>query len=317
MLSQKVREPEEEHIIGKLEETEGKSVLGDHRNLESTHVRNGLGALVFVHAFSLFGEFLSLGFHLFLTNLDFGCDNSNIQWISNELRSQKGPSDVAKSGDGQGPPIRHFQGQNQRGAKSSSDITQVLMASPETKDGTAVLDGFRVAKPVTHDGRTDGSTGRLEETKKKVDGINKSDTKGITDSFKVKPNGNIDQQQTKARSEKTNCQNDRWIKGITKLSVNDVTSSISGHKNSVHLRQDQRAVMGKILQRSLHCRVTLAREMRHEITAKGDEKGPWLVGLEATEMFSVFAASDKRLGFAHGRFFFLISKGIGYSRCKN
>jgi hypothetical protein len=42
--------------------------------------------------------------------------------------------------------------ENDGSAESSSDITHVLMASPETKDEAAVFNGLLVAEPVTHNG---------------------------------------------------------------------------------------------------------------------------------------------------------------------
>ena len=135
-LTQKVREPEEKDIVGKLEETKGQSVLSHHGNLEGTEVGNGLGAFVFGHGFSLFGQFLSLGFELFLSNLDFGGNDSDIERIGNELSSQKGPSNVTEGRNGQGPPVGHFQRQNDGSTKSGSNVSQVLMARPESENGT-------------------------------------------------------------------------------------------------------------------------------------------------------------------------------------
>lgn len=41
---------------------------------------------------------------------------------------------------------------DQRSAHGSSDITAVLMASPEAEDKTTIFDGFLVTEPVTHHG---------------------------------------------------------------------------------------------------------------------------------------------------------------------
>jgi hypothetical protein len=42
--------------------------------------------------------------------------------------------------------------EDDRSAHSGSDITHVLMASPEAKDETTVFDGLLVAEPVPHHG---------------------------------------------------------------------------------------------------------------------------------------------------------------------
>ena len=139
---------------------------------------------------------------------------------------------------------------------------------------TAVLDGFRVAKPVSHDGSSDRSSSGLKESKQKVDKVDKEDTKRVTDSLKVEPNGNVNQEQAETRSKESNGQNVGRIKGIPQLSVDDISSSIGRHENGVHLRQDKGRVVGFILQRTLDSRVTLSREMGHEVSSKGDEKCP-------------------------------------------
>lgn len=41
---------------------------------------------------------------------------------------------------------------NEGSAESSSDVTHVLVTSPETKDEAAIFDGFFVTEPVTHNG---------------------------------------------------------------------------------------------------------------------------------------------------------------------
>jgi hypothetical protein len=53
------------------------------------------------------------------------------------------------------------------------------MASPESKDETTVLDTFWVAEPVSHDGSSDRSSSRLEESKEEVD----EEDKGVSEQF--------------------------------------------------------------------------------------------------------------------------------------
>lgn len=74
------------------------------------------------------------------------------------------------------------------------------MTGPKAKDGAAILRGFFITKPVSHDGRTDRSSSGLEESKEEVYDENDAISEHCADAVKVEPNGDIDQKETRTRT---------------------------------------------------------------------------------------------------------------------
>lgn len=142
------------------------------------------------------------------------------------------------------------------------------------KNEETYLDRIGIAEPVAHDGRSDGSTGSLEESKDKVHGQNEHIRKGHIDGDKVEPNGQVNEEEAEPRSHKTNRQDGGGVEGITELSINDISSSVRSHKDRVHGRQKCGRVSRIVLKLLLDRRVTLAREVGHEVSTKGNEEGP-------------------------------------------
>ena len=92
------------------------------------------------------------------------------------------------------------------------------------------------AKQICPISRTDGSTSRLEETKQKVHRNDEEVSKSQTEGEEVKPEGDVDQEETDTTTKQSNGQNCGRVECITQLSRNDVSCSISSHENGVHLR---------------------------------------------------------------------------------
>ena len=148
VLSQKVWKPEEKDVVGKLEETEGKGILGNHRNTESSCVGNGGWSLI-LNMIPLFGALCSKLVH---TDADLGSNDTCVSRIGNQSHGEETPGKVGNSGDEKSPPVRESSTKDDGGTESSSDITAVLMACPETEDETTVFNRLFVAEPVSHHG---------------------------------------------------------------------------------------------------------------------------------------------------------------------
>mmetsp|Transcript_5256 Transcript_5256/g.15286 ORF Transcript_5256/g.15286 Transcript_5256/m.15286 type:complete len:262 (-) Transcript_5256:511-1296(-) len=162
--SQEIWEPEKQTVVGKLEETKGKGVVGNHRNAERIVERNSLRTSILFNGFSLLGHFLFLGLVLRLTNLDFGGDDSHVVGVSNKLDGDEGEENVGHGRDEKCPDVGTSGPENPSGDKTSRNITHVLMASPETENHTTLFDGLGIAEPVSHDSSSDRSPSSLEES---------------------------------------------------------------------------------------------------------------------------------------------------------
>jgi hypothetical protein len=121
------------------------------------------------------------------------------------------------------------------------------MARPETKDGTALGDRFGITEPIAHDGGTYRSSSGLEETKQKVYGKDKEISESFRDSFKVKPNGDVNQEQAYSGTSQTNGENSRRVEGIAEFTIDNITGCVSRHEDSVHLGQNQGRVTSILL----------------------------------------------------------------------
>ena len=273
MKRQEVWKPEKQAVVDKLEETKCKGVVGNHGNFEGINKGNGLGSLVFLDGFSSLGQFLFLGFVLCLTDLDFGGDDSLIVRIGNKLNSDKGKKDVGKGRNKKSPPVSITSVQNVSSDQSSGNIAKVLMAGPETEDSTTVLDRFGITEPVTHDGSSDGTSGGLEEPKKEQNGEETNVGKGDTDGDQIQKDDSGHDDQAGTTSPKTNGKNGSRVEGITELSVDNISSSISEHESCVHSRENGRRVSGRVLKLLLNGGVTLSGQMSHEISAEGNKEG--------------------------------------------
>jgi hypothetical protein len=268
VLSEKVRQPEEKDVVGKLEETKSKSVLRNHGDFECIHVRNGFGASVGCQDFSLFRHFLLLEFILGLTDAHFGRRDAHSGRVGNELKREEGPRNIGNGRNEKGPPVWEAGTENRGRTKGGSDITTVLVAGPESKDGSTVLDRLGITEPISHDGSSDGSSRGLEESKEKVDSDNEEVTKGDRHALKVEPEGNVDEQETSTRTKEADSEDGGRIEGIPKLSVDDVSGGISGHEDSVHLGQEECRVSTFRLQLLLHGRVTPANRIKERAWRK-------------------------------------------------
>eukprot|EP01083_Nonionella_stella_P287850 979906_1 len=195
VLSKEVREPKEQNVVCKLEKTECKCVLSNHRNTESSGVRDRGGSRI-VHIFSL-GCFSSILLH---ANTDIVSNDTSINWVSNESDGEESPKKVGHSRDEKSPPVRISSIKNSCGTKSSSDISTVLMTSPASKNKSTTLDTFLVAEPVTHDGSSYRSSSTLEESKEEVDSKNEKVSKSLGKMDKIKPKRDIQKEKTHSRS---------------------------------------------------------------------------------------------------------------------
>ena len=148
------------------------------------------------------------------------------------------------------------------------------MASPESEDSTSVLDRFCIAEPVAHDSSTDWSTSCLEETKEEINGKDEQISQRNRESNEIKPKGDVDKEQANSRPEETNSKDGGGIEGITKFSVDNISSSVGGHEDSVHLGKYKRRNPGLVLELLLHSGVTFTRKVGHEVTTKCNEEGP-------------------------------------------
>ena len=155
LLSKKVRQPEEEDVVCELEETECDCVLGNHRNAKSSTVGDRGWPFIGFGSESLLCHFLALEFEFLETSLDFGCDDTDFGRIRNELNGQETPRNVESSGDKDGPPVWETNTEDPSSTESSSDVSAVLMTSPETKNEATVFDRSSITKPVAHDSSPD------------------------------------------------------------------------------------------------------------------------------------------------------------------
>ena len=77
----------------------------------------------------------------------------------------------------------------------------------------------------------------LKESKQKVNKKNRSIAERDRKMNDIHPNQAIDKKQANTRSKQANGQNRRGVEGITQFAVDNITSRVRGHENSVHFRQ--------------------------------------------------------------------------------
>jgi len=172
-------------------------------------------------------------------------------------------------------------------AQGGGDVSHVLMAGPQAEDGTAVLDGLRVAEPVAHDGGSDGSAGGLEEPEEEVDAQDEGVTEGLREIDKVEPEGDVDEEEAESGSEQADGEDGGGVDGVAQLSVDDVSGGVGCHEDGVHLGEDSGRESSMVLEFLLDGGVALAGEVGHEVPSEGDEECPWLVRLQTTEILSI------------------------------
>jgi hypothetical protein len=292
--SKEVWQPEEEDVVGKLEKSEGKRILCNHWKTNGSQVGNGGRASICLDGLSSFGHFLLLGFILRQTDLDLGGDDTDCRWVRNELHSPECPCKIGEGWDQQSIPVRKTDTQDPSSAQSGSHITAILMACPESEDGSAVLDRCFVAEPISHYGSSDGSSSGLEETEEEVYAKDEQVGEADVETNKVKPDGHIDEEETGSTSEETNGENSGWVESVTKLSVDDVSSSVSSHEDSVHGREKKLGPSGLIFELSLDGRIALARKVGHEVSTERNEEGPSVNNIEKGTVLALLSQGFKR-----------------------
>mmetsp|Transcript_9138 Transcript_9138/g.14183 ORF Transcript_9138/g.14183 Transcript_9138/m.14183 type:complete len:291 (+) Transcript_9138:340-1212(+) len=194
ILFKEVWQPEEKHVVGKLEKSECHCVLCNHRNLKRTNERDWLWSIVF-KCFSV-SERCTLFFLFGTTNADLFRDNSHICWIRNETDSNKSPKNVRNSREHKCPPVWKLDFQNEGSTESCGDVTKVLVACPETENKSTLLDTFCIGEPVTHDGCSDRSSSCLEKAEEEIYKQNENISIVLIESFKVENDCNGDEEQT-------------------------------------------------------------------------------------------------------------------------
>lgn len=114
----------------------------------------------------------------------------------------------------------------------------------------------------------------LKESKQKVNKKNRSIAERDRKMNDIQPNQAIDKEQANARSKQTNGQNRSGVESVAQFAIDNVTSRVSGHENSVHFRQQQRRIASRVLQLLFDGGIAFSRKVSHEIAAKGNEKSP-------------------------------------------
>ena len=132
-------------------------------------------------------------------------------------------------------------------------VPDVLVAGPEAEDGAAVLLALGVAEPVAHDGRADGTAGRLRETEDEVEHEDQDVAEGGKLVFDVKPDHGVDEEQTHAGAEQAQGENRGGIEGVAKFAVHDISHSVGSYEHRVHGTQQERRESGRKLQFRLDC----------------------------------------------------------------
>mmetsp|Transcript_3705 Transcript_3705/g.6556 ORF Transcript_3705/g.6556 Transcript_3705/m.6556 type:complete len:229 (+) Transcript_3705:943-1629(+) len=227
MLFQKVREPEEQTVVGKFEETKSNGILGNHRNLKGITERNRLqsGILLF-QDLSPLGHFLSLGFEPRLVDLDFGRDDSNVVGVRNQSDGDETKHNVGEGRNYKSPGVRESGPQNPCGDQTSKNVPKIVMASPDTIDGPPSFHGIIVAEPVSHHGGSNGCAGGLEHSEQEQNAKDNGVGKENVDVHQVGKNSTNHDEKTSTTSPKTNSENSDGVEGVTKLTADHVSGSV-------------------------------------------------------------------------------------------
>ena len=95
LFSKEVREPKEQNEVCKVEKSECKGVLGDHRNMKYPRVSEG-GSSRIVNNFSV-GYFGGILLH---ASTDIVSNDTSISWVGNESDSEESPRKFGDSRPG-------------------------------------------------------------------------------------------------------------------------------------------------------------------------------------------------------------------------
>merc|ERR1712172_385831 len=134
-----------------------------------------------------------------------------------------------------GPCVVPACAEDKGSANSSSDITAVLVACPETENESTVLNGLFVAEPVAHHGSSNRPSSRLEESKHEIHSNDEKVSKRHAEGKEIEPKRNVDKEETCSTPEQSNRQNSCGVESVTQLSRDDVPSGVGTHENGVYL----------------------------------------------------------------------------------